>query len=356
MTTPRYAAAALIALAIACLTAGCAAPSARQPPQQAPRQPRLVCPYAPWYQHAYRHGAVPTREAQQRMREWYASHAAGPVANVLSFGGGIDDIGVTSGTPRVYLVFYGSQWATGGDPQAAAAYLQSLFTGIGTGGEQWSGTMTQYCDGTLVAKGATSCPPGAAHVGYPSGGALAGVWFDTSTPSPDNATAAQLAQEAVSAARHFGNTSTTSNRYALYFVVSPAGTHPDGFNTPGSNFCGWHDSTRSPLGDIAFANLPYVSDLGASCGENFVNSGPGGALDGFSIVGGHEYAETLTDQVPPGGWTNAQTGGEDGDECAWITTGQGASANVSMGNGAFAMQSTWSNDTNECDISHAILR
>jgi len=26
-----------------------------------------------------------------------------------------------------------------------------------------------------------------------------------------------------------------------------------------------------------------------------------------------------------------------------------------MGNGAYAMQSTWSNDTNECDISHAIL-
>jgi serine protease len=25
-----------------------------------------------------------------------------------------------------------------------------------------------------------------------------------------------------------------------------------------------------------------------------------------------------------------------------------------MGNGAYAMQSTWSNDTNQCDISHAI--
>jgi serine protease len=26
-----------------------------------------------------------------------------------------------------------------------------------------------------------------------------------------------------------------------------------------------------------------------------------------------------------------------------------------MGNGAYAMQSTWSNDTNQCEISHAIL-
>ncbi len=192
--------------AAACLAAGCAVP---------PRnQAKLVCPDAPWYQHAYRHGAVPTRETQQRMRVWYASHAAGPVPNVLSFGGGIDGIGVTSGTPRVYLVFYGSQWLSGGDPQAAAAYLQSLFTGLGTVGEQWSGTLTQYCDGTRVVKGATSCPAGAPHVGYPRGGALAGVWFDTSAPSPDNAIAAQLAAEAVSAARHFGNTSATSNRYA----------------------------------------------------------------------------------------------------------------------------------------------
>jgi serine protease len=288
------------------------------------------------------------------MRAWYASHAA-PASNVLSFGGGIDGIGVTSSVPRVYLVFYGSQWQSGGDPQAAAAYLQSLFSGLGTGGEAWSGTMTQYCDGAQVASGATSCPPGAPHVGYPAGGgALAGVWFDSSAPSPDNATAAQLAREAVDAARHFANTSTTSNRYALYFIVSPAGTHPDGFNTPGAGFCGWHDFTRSSFGDIAFANLPYVSDLGASCGQSFVNSGPAGALDGFSIVGGHEYAETLTDQAPPGGWTSAQTGEENGDECAWIATGHGASANVSMGNGAFAMQSTWSNDTGVCEISHPI--
>jgi serine protease len=137
-------------------------------------------------------------------------------------------------------------------------------------------------------------------------------------------------------------------------VVSPTGTHPDGFNTPTANFCAWHNYTTSSYGDIAFSNMPYVTDLGASCGENFVNSGSAGLLDGFSIVNGHEYAETLTDQNPAGGWTSIM-GQENGDECAWISSGQGAAANVSMGNGAYAMQSTWSNDTNECDISHAIL-
>jgi len=323
-------------------------------------EPLTENPYAPAYGHAYRHGAVPTREALQRMREWEAAQQQAAVTlpvlglNTLSYGGGIDGIGVTSGTPRVYLVFYGSQWTGGGDPNGAATYLQNLFRGIGTGGELWSGTMTQYCDGPTVPAGATTCNPSSTpHVGYPSSGALAGVWFDTAAPSPSNATAAQLAQEAIDAAAHFGNTTPSANRYAQYVVVSPSGTHPDGFNTPTANYCAWHNYTTSSYGDIAFSNMPYVTDLGASCGQNFVNSGSAGLLDGFSIVNGHEYAETLTDQNPGGGWTSL-TGQENGDECAWISSGQGAAANVSMGNGAYAMQSTWSNDTNECDISHAI--
>ena len=169
----------------------------------------------------------------------------------MAFGGGVDGVGVTSGIPRVYLVFYGSQWAQGGggDPNGVSTFLQALFTGIGTGGEKWSGTMTQYCDGPGVAKGAKRCDPSSMpHVGYPSQGALAGVWFDTAAPSPPNATA----------------------------------------------------------------------------------------------------------EFPAGGWTNPVSGDEVGDTCAWIATGQGHAANVSLSTGKFAMQSTWSNDTDTCEISHAI--
>ena len=60
----------------------------------------------------------------------------------------------------------------------------------------WSGTMTQYCDGPTVPRGATTCNPGSTpHVRYPSAGAFAGVWFDTAAPSPSQASIAQLAQE-----------------------------------------------------------------------------------------------------------------------------------------------------------------
>ncbi len=340
-------------------------------------------PYAPAYGHPYRHGAVPTREAHSRMKQYQSLHAASTAAatgaKTLSYGGGVDGIGVTSGTPKVYIVVYGSQWGTAGtdgngnttmssDPVGAVPYMQKLFKNLGTGGELWSGVLTQYCDGPLVSSGATFCPSGAPHVGYPTGGAYAGIWYDNSVASPSNATGAQLAQEALKAAAHFGNTTAASNRYVQYVILSPTGTHPDGFNTSSGQFCAWHDwqgdgyGVTSTVGDVAFTNMPYVYDMGASCGMGSVNgSGTAqGKLDGFSIVEGHEYAETVSDQNPAGGWTNhvsgsASSGQENGDECAWISSGQGATANVVMGGGTFPMQSTWSNDTNECDITHPLV-
>jgi serine protease len=356
----------------------------------------VVNPHSPRYGHPYRHGAVATREQHAKMREWAAAHPGGHNSGefasravgkrnataatgtqTLSFNGGVDGVGVTSGTPKVYLVFWGSQWGTqgtdangnvtlSGDPKTAAPYMQQWIKGLGTNNETWSGVMTQYCDGPTVARGATTCPAGAPHVGYPGAGTtLAGVWVDTSVTAPSAATGNQIGAEAVRAAAHFGNTTAASNRYVQYIIMSPTGTKPDGFNTPNGGFCAWHDFTgdttlsggavNSPYGDIAFTNMPYVTDMGSSCGANFV-SGP---LDGFSLVGGHEYAETITDQNPAGGWINqtgsSYNGQENADECAWISSGQGASALVAFSTGSFAMQSTWSNDTNRCDLSHVIV-
>ena len=113
----------------------------------------------------------------------------------------------------------------------------------------------------------------------------------------------------------------------------------------------------SPYGDIAFTNLPYIPDAGASCGADFVNGN--GPLDGVSIVEGHEYAETVTDQNPAGGWTD-NSGAETGDKCAWITPGtNGGSFDLSLTTGSYAVQTTWANDGNSgngtCEGSHAIV-
>jgi serine protease len=147
-------------------------------------------------------------------------------------------------------------------------------------------------------------------------------------------------------------------------IVSPHGTNPDGFNTPKGGFCAWHDwngdttlnggTVMSTVGDVAFTNMPYVSDAGAGCGQNFVNAGPAGTLDGLTMTAGHEYAETITDQNPAGGWID-QSGEENADKCAWIASGPGASANVTFATGTFAMQTTWSNDANGCRMTHSIV-
>jgi serine protease len=333
---------------------------------------------SPAYQHAYRHGAVATRATAVKMSQWAQAHpqVAALSANDLNYGGGIDGIGVTTGHEKVYLVFYGSQWGTqstngsgdvtlSGDASGVAPRLQEFFKGLGTSNELWSGVLTQYCEG--VPAGTQICPAGnTSHVGYHTGGALSGVWVDESTASPSAASGHQLGVEAVNASTHFGNTTAAANRNAQYVIVSPHGANPDNYQTQG--FCAWHDyngdstlsggGVSSPNGDISFTNLPYIPDAGTSCGQNFVNSN--GPLDGVTIVEGHEYAETVTDQNPAGGYTD-NSGAENGDKCAWITPGtSGGSFDLSLSTGSFAVQTTWGNDggsgnAGACQASHAIV-
>jgi PASTA domain/Putative Ig domain len=326
-------------------------------------------PYAPSYQHPYRHGAVPTRSAKANIDVHQARQSpATAAANNLRYGGGVDGIGVTTGHPQVYLVFWGSNWGAnttdgkgdlnfGGDPAAGAPVIQELFKGLGSGGlfrETWSGVMAQYCETSV---GSTSCQPSDPHVGFPYGQALYGVWYDNRVIS-NQPSAVDIAQEAVAAAGHFGNTTPATNRNAQYIILSPHNSHPDGFGA-GGNFCAWHFwngglNVNSPYGDIAFSNMPYVMDLGADCGAGFFNPGAAGALDGYTMVVGHEYAETITDQLPAGGWTDGND--ENADKCAWIQRGlSGGPANFAMTTGHFVMQSTWSNEDNGCLIARSLV-
>jgi serine protease len=319
-------------------------------------------PYAPSYRHPYRFGAVATRQAQAQMEAYRARHpstGAGAVPNdgPLQYGGGP----VVSGPPRVYLVFWGRGWGvfhydTHGDhtftrdPFAGAPKLQELFKGLGTGGELWSGVMTQYCQG--VTTGATSCANTDTHVSYPTNGVLAGVLYDD-IAAPVNATADQIGGEAVRSAQIFGNTTAGANHDAQYVILSPTGYHPDGFG-PTSSWCAWHGDVNSSYGPVVFTNLPYVMDRGQACGTGLIN-GSSGALDGYTLDAGHEYAETLTDPLPTSGWDDPVLGneGENTDKCASSLFTLGG--NVTTATGTFALPATWSNDIHWCTMSHAVL-
>jgi hypothetical protein len=303
-------------------------------------------PYSPAYSHSYRHGVIPTRAVNAKMKSWSNKHAATTAATgteTLSYGGGVDGIGVQSGHSKVYLVFYGTQWGT----SSTDANGNLKFTGDQYGGAGGAPQMLKGL-GPNVASGATSCPSNAAFIPYQSGGVLSGVWYDNSKASPSAASAAQLGQEAVGAASHFGNTTAAANRDSYYVILSPHGTNPDNYQ---GQYCAWHDyngdvGVSSPYGDIAFSN--------------FVNSGSAGMTDGYTMTLGHEWHEMMSDQNPAGGWTNhtgsSYNGEENSDECAWLSPGtSGGAANIAFATGTFAEQASWSNDTNNCAISHPIV-
>ncbi|MFE9423132.1 hypothetical protein ACFYNO_09220 [Kitasatospora sp. NPDC006697] len=267
----------------------------------------------------------------------HGGRAAAAAGGQLAYGGGNV---VTS--PSVYIVYWGSQWGTGSitnDPNGEAALQLSFFQHAYGGGDSWSTSQTQYCQG--VATGATSCGTSGTPVGHPAANPVAGTWLDSGVKAPSKPGSSAIAAEAQRAAAHFG----VSGDNVQIIVDAPHGVVPQGFK---SSYCAWHDHTTVNGADLPYTNMPYVADAGSGCGAGFVATGSSGvnsASEGVTIVGGHEYAETLTDPAPSSGWVDS-SGAETGDKCAWVSSGQGASSIISMNGAQFAVQSLWSNNFN----------
>lgn len=273
----------------------------------------------------------PTREASEQAREARPVHQAS-TSNDLYYHGGTGGIGVET-APKLYLVLWGSQW-NNNDPSGEEALLVSFLGGVG--GSKWYNSVTQYCQG--VSSGTYYCNGAGTAAGNPSGIFIA-AWYDNANAAPTHPRQSDLAAEAARAAQKFGNTTAASNASVQYVIATAHGNNSSGF---GRQYCAWHSSTSSSAGTIAYTNLPYITDAGASCGANFNGLG---SKAGITIVEGHEMAETATDQFPNGGWLDSG-GAENGDKCAWISSGQGASADVTLSTGTFPVQSLWSNAFN----------
>jgi len=276
--------------------------------------------------------------------------------------------------PTVYLIFWGPQWGVGWDDVSnsgnvyssgqAQTYVTDYFKYVSSTATAWNATTTQYCSGVSV--GATSCPSGNPHVGNPP--VFGGTWVDTTSPPPppvvpDNcatlvclvpgssADAANLlAAEAVRAEQHFLGTGYNANADFMLFL-------PEATTTVGvAGACAYHSQAKDASGRwITYSNMPYVMNMNTLCGENFVNSDDAygnGFFDGYSIVGGHEFAEAETDPLPftASAWRDS-SGNENGDKCAWITPGTpGGSHNIGpdASGHVFAVQTLWSNSAGGC--------
>jgi hypothetical protein len=310
--------------------------------------------------------------------------------------------------PEIYLVYLG--WGKAGAfPQtdrckaetlnegALSARLKCDPDGAGSrmadwvnqlGGTQWAGVSTQFYQST--PGGQTQ------NITNPSN-VLAGIWADNSNKAPDLAgtsasnapgpgnTYTDLGAEAARAVAHFHITDLANANIVI--------AQPPGFSDPNAletGYCAFHDYTQPGVEggiyngikpNIAYTNMPYVLAIDSTsaaggepvndCGENAVNSGAAGKLDGVSIVLGHEIEETVTDPGAEdiigsgagaanlGGWYDTVDANENGDKCAWVGEPlvgglpgvpnvmpiPGAMGDIT-GNGGttFAVQSLWSNE------------
>jgi hypothetical protein len=226
--------------------------------------------------------------------------------------------------PHVYLLLWGPDWST--DPESAtASYLESFYSGLGVEpDDNWSTIISQYGDASGNPKF--------------NGSVYEGAWQDMNAP-PTGVDQAEIAAEADSFA---ASQKIRDLADAQIVVATQQGTCPQYFYAPsvcgddGGYYCAWHNYSN-----VAYINLPYLLDAGTACGEDAVNSD--GTYDGFSMVGGDQFAETVTDPHLESGWWDGddKSGGEIGDKCAWSPN----SSDVALSTGTFAMQPLWSNST-----------
>jgi hypothetical protein len=250
----------------------------------------------------------------------------------------VNNGGPVQHSPQLYLLLWGPNWSSDPNQEATASYLESFYAGLGVQPQDsWSITTSQYNDST-------------GHPTFSRVGVYKGAYHDLSTP-PTGVDQTGLAAEADAFASNQGITDLNN---AQIVVATQSGTCPAGFYAPsicqgqGQYYCAWHSNSNEP-----YTNLPYILDAGRNCGEDFVNSD--GTHDGFSIVGGHEYADSITDPYPtsdPGWRDNSDlSGGEISDKCAWSSQ----SSDVSLSTGTFAMQPLWSNSAYASNLANGCV-
>lgn len=301
----------------------------------------------------------------------FAPALAGASANTapLTYHGGA----VLTAKPEVYLIYWGSNWGTQGTDPAGdwtfsndrgneligvvprgpnlgvAPGVQQLFAGLGTGGERWSSILTQYC--ASPRPGATSCPATSQHISYPTGGVLAGRWYDNHT-DPKAVTDRRVHNELDAAAEHFGNNTAAANSNTIYILEYAPGSS---WNNGTDEICADHSTMPdASLGALHYIELP----ANAACegGEDPKNLVDNGA----TVNAAHEYAETLTDpdpQTDAGWYSRSASQGEIADVCQYLRGDQywEHGTYLTLTSGRVYVPDLWSNDTGSCVHSHATI-
>lgn len=245
--------------------------------------------------------------------------------------------------PQIYIVFWGTWWNCSGsgcvnpgsgNGQAVETYLYNYWHGVGEGDDPLVQVDSEYGD----ANGDPTFGSGVWGTSCSTDGNDSCGWVAYQSDPPPSPTMSDLAGVAAWGADYFG---VAGDQDAQIIVVSPQGIQPDGF--PSAGFCAWHSDTTDSSGNfVAYTNMPYLSDAGKSCDTSATSQ------SGYSIVGGHEFSETVTDPSFAG-WCGGNTSNcngsskEIGDLCAWKNL-----YTEILNTGSFIQQPLWDNATSSC--------
>jgi hypothetical protein len=256
-----------------------------------------------------------------------ASGAAAVAGNGISYHGGP----VMLGTTHVYYIWYGN-W----NGNSAPTILQDLATNIAP--SPYFNINTTYSDSVpnLVTNKVTF--GGSTTDNYSRGTALTDSDIQT------------IVTNAIEANR------LPVDFSGIYFVLTSADVNETtGFCT---RYCGWHTYGVIKNTNIKYSFVGNPDRCPSACEAQ--STGPNGnaGADGMASVIAHELEESVTDPEL-NAWYDS-SGNENADKCAWTFgstygAGNGAQANMHLGNRDFLIQRNWVNASGGyCALSYAV--
>src|SRR5436305_2358621 len=205
-------------------------------------------------------------------------------------------------SPKVYLIFWGSNFTTTEKGKETRSMLLKLFEGLS--GTSYQGILTQYFDSTGRVSSAVS----------------SSSYVDSSIAAPQSLTHLKVEEEAQRAIN--ANKWTPELNAQFEVIAAPGSTYEESFvfnpTTHHVEFCAFHGVTAANTNVTAgtvFGFVPYQGDYPFGEGCVFTGNPSGNPVFKTSKSTSHEYAEAATDPLV-GEW-RASGGAEISDICSF---------------------------------------
>jgi hypothetical protein len=224
-------------------------------------------------------------------------------------------------SPKVYLIFWGSNWNV--NPGLTAAnQLRALYPALS--GSDWQGILTQYYDST-------------SHVAPTS--QMAGAFTDTRVSAPTNVDIFSISSEISYAISTQQWTPTADSQFVV--VPAPGSTYT---NSSQIDYCAYHGWSTFGITSTSYTLVPYPGDtpfynLCSALDQNR------DVVHVLTRLAAHEYAESATDPDLRDWYTS------DGYEIADVCSRAGGWNGTVQGPGGFYVQNLWDNYQNACSVS-----